>query len=101
RAGHPARNLSSSSGLYVIGMGASFPRTAVGKSALIGQPVGRLGQAIGRSGAAKLAGDVAQIEPRHLVLQRAERDPQIAGAGGHVPVRFLERAENEVPLERV
>jgi hypothetical protein len=27
RAGVPARNLSSSSGLYVIGMGASFPRT--------------------------------------------------------------------------
>jgi hypothetical protein len=27
RAGVPARNLSSSSGLYVTGMGASFPRT--------------------------------------------------------------------------
>jgi len=27
RAGFPPRNLSSSSGLYVIGMGASFPRT--------------------------------------------------------------------------
>src|SRR3954452_8880930 len=54
-----------------------------------------------RSGAAELPRDVAEIQARHLELQRAERDSEIAGGRGHVPVGFLERTQDEVALERV
>src|SRR6187431_713023 len=53
------------------------------------------------SGAAELAGQVAQVQPRHLVLERAQRYPEIPRGAGHVPVGFLERPQDEVALEGV
>ena len=79
----------------------------------IGQWIGRIGQRdwpvratvlselVELSGAPELPGEVPQVEPGHLVLQRAERDAQVARRRRHVPVRLLERAQDEVALERV
>src|SRR4051795_10923729 len=53
------------------------------------------------SGAAQLAREIAQLETGHLVFERAERDPEVAGRRRDVPVRLLERAEDEVALEGV
>ena len=54
-----------------------------------------------RLGAAQLARDLAQIQPRHLVLQRAQRDAEIPRSRGDVPVGLLERPEDEIALERI
>src|SRR6187401_3669514 len=50
---------------------------------------------------AQLTGDVAQVEAGHLVLERAQGDAEVARRGGDVPVGLLERAKDEVALERV
>src|SRR5262245_39232517 len=61
------------------------------------------GQQISRffSCAAQLSGQVPQVQAGHLVLQRAERNSQVARSGGHVPVRLLQRPQDEVALEGV
>src|SRR5262245_26223024 len=51
--------------------------------------------------APKLPGDFTQVETRHLVLQSTERDAEIAGRSGDVPVGLLERPQDEVALECV
>ena len=40
-------------------------------------------------GVAKLSCESCQLQPRHLVLQSAERDPEVASGPGHVPVFLL------------
>src|SRR5690349_22234209 len=51
--------------------------------------------------AAKALGELTDFELVHLVLQRAQGNPEIFGGAGDVPAAFLERAEDEIPLERV
>ena len=51
--------------------------------------------------AAKFFGELADIEPIHLELQRAERNAEVPRRGGDVPAGFLERAQDEVALEGV
>src|SRR4030095_15174929 len=53
------------------------------------------------SAAPELSREVAQVEPRHLVFERAQRDAQITRGRRHVPIGFLECAQNEVPLEGI
>src|SRR5436305_1891053 len=50
---------------------------------------------------AQLPGDVAQIQPRHLVFQGAEWNAEVTRRGRDIPVGLLERAEDEVALERI
>src|SRR6188472_2249058 len=64
-----------------------------------GQHIGRTGGPRIGSGAPEYAGQIAQLQPRHLVLERAERDAEIACRCGDVPVGLLERAQNEIAFE--
>src|SRR5687767_3347472 len=79
---------------WLIGLSRRF-------SALSGQPAALSGGSVLTLCSPQLAREVPQVEPRHLVLQRAQRDAQIAGRSGDVPVRFFERSKNEVSLERI
>src|SRR4029453_12071546 len=79
---------------WLIGLSRRF-------SALSGRLAAMSGGSVLALCSPQLSREVPQGEPRHLVLQRAQRDAQIAGRGGDVPVRFFERSKNEVPLERI
>src|SRR5581483_11143821 len=45
--------------------------------------------------------DLAYPEAVHLVLERAQRDPEVFGRAGDAPAALLERTEDKVALERV
>jgi hypothetical protein len=44
---------------------------------------------------------LSHVELVHLVLQRAQGNSKVLGRCRHVPAALLERAQDEVPLERV
>src|SRR6185295_2346612 len=49
--------------------------------------------------AADVLRELADFEPVHLELQRAEGNPERSRRRGNVPARFLERADQEIALE--
>ena len=53
------------------------------------------------SSAAQSFRKLTHVELVHLVLQRTQRDSKVLRRPSDVPAAFLERAKNEVPLERV
>src|SRR4051794_13831359 len=54
-----------------------------------------------RSGAAEFPGNIAQVEPRHLVFERAQGNAKVPGSRRDVPVRLLQRPQDEIALEGV
>ena len=61
----------------------------------------RLRRASRRQAPRSLRASSPQVEPVHLVLQRAQRNAEVAGGGGDVPAGLLERPQDEVALEGV
>src|SRR5436853_4307311 len=85
-------------------LGDTMKSISGGKSAVTaccdtGQFLGRAGQHVAGLIAADLARELANLEPVHLELERAEGNSQRPRGCRDVPARFLERADKEVALE--
>src|SRR3954468_12250116 len=60
-----------------------------------------IGQILGRLCAAEPPGKLTDIQLVHLIFESTQRNSKVLCSRRHVPSALLERAKDEVPLERV